>query len=111
MNQAVIIDALSWALLLCGGLFSIIGAIGLLRFPDVFTRMHAAVITDTLGAGSLLCGLMLQSGLSLVTVKLAMILAFLLITSPTSTHALAKAALARGIRPHGATEDSSFPNS
>lgn len=107
--MSVALDAASWICLVAGGLFSVVGGIGLLRFPDVFSRMHAAGITDTLGAGLVLLGLMLQSGLSLVTVKLVMILSFLLITSPTSTHALAKAALARGVRP--ITEDASSPSS
>ncbi len=87
------VDLVSWIFLLGGGFFAIVGAIGLLRFPDLFTRMHAAGITDTLGAGLILIGLMFQAGEGLVAVKLFLILAFLLFTSPTSTHALAKAAL------------------
>ncbi|MFQ5757818.1 MAG: monovalent cation/H(+) antiporter subunit G [Acidiferrobacterales bacterium] len=86
-------DLASWVVLLGGGFFGIVGAIGLLRFPDLFTRMHAAGITDTLGAGLILIGLMFQADENLVMVKLLLILAFLLFTSPTSTHALAKAAL------------------
>jgi multicomponent Na+:H+ antiporter subunit G len=89
----------SWALLVSGGLFCIIGGLGLLRLPDVYARMHATGITDTLGAGLILAGLMLQGGLSLVTVKLFLILVFLLYTSPTSTYALANAAYRRGLAP------------
>ncbi|MEE9560658.1 MAG: monovalent cation/H(+) antiporter subunit G [Acidiferrobacterales bacterium] len=92
-------DLASWAFLLGGGFFGIVGAIGLLRFPDLFTRMHAAGITDTLGAGLILIGLMFQADENLVTVKLLLILAFLLFTSPTSTHALAKAALHGNLKP------------
>lgn len=92
-------DVASWALLLSGGAFCIIGGLGLLRLPDVYTRMHAAGITDTLGAGLILAGLMVQGGFSLVTVKLFLILMFLLYTSPTSTYALANAAYRRGLAP------------
>ncbi len=90
---------LGWACLLAGSAFSLVGGIGMLRLPDLFTRMHAAGITDTLGAGLILVGLMFQAGLSLVTVKLILILAFLFFTSPTSTHALAQAALSSGVKP------------
>jgi len=93
------LDALSWMLLLAGGVFCIIGAAGLLRMPDFFTRMHAASVTDTLGAGLILAGLILQAGLSLVTVKLVAIGLLIFFTSPTATHALARAALARGLKP------------
>ena len=70
-----------------------------MRFPDFFTRQHAAGITDTGGAGFLLAGLMLQGGLTIVTVKLVLILVFIFFTSPTATHALAQAALSSGIKP------------
>ncbi len=92
-------DIASWALLVSGGGFCIIGGLGLLRLPDVYARMHAAGITDTLGAGLMLAGLMLQGGLSLVTAKLFLILVFLLFTSPTSTYALANAAYRQGLAP------------
>ena len=96
---AIIIDALSWTCLGAGSFFTIVGGIGLLRFPDLFSRFHAASVTDTLGAGLIVIGLMLQAGWSLITVKLLLILAFGLFTSPTATHALAKAALHGKVRP------------
>ena len=99
------VDILSWALLVAGSLFSIIGGVGLLRMPDVYARMHGAGITDTLGAGLILAGLMLQAGWSGVTVKLILILIFLLYTSPTSTYALANAALRAGLDPQAKRED------
>ena len=92
-------DIASWALLVSGGAFCMIGGLGLLRLPDVYARMHATGITDTLGAGLILAGLMVQGGFSLVTVKLFLILVFLLYTSPTSTYALANAAYQRGLAP------------
>ena len=92
-------DAVSWTCLVLGGIFSIIGAVGLLRMPSFFTRIHAASLIDTLGAGLILLGLMVQAGLSLVTLKLAVIGVLLLFASPAATHALARAAMARGIDP------------
>ncbi|MFQ5994378.1 MAG: monovalent cation/H(+) antiporter subunit G [Acidiferrobacterales bacterium] len=95
----MIVDILSWASLLAGGFLGVVGGVGILRFPDLFTRMHAAGITDTLGAALILIGLMLQAGWSLITAKLVLILIFLLFTSPTSTHTLAKAAIHGKLRP------------
>lgn len=96
---ALIVDLLSWALLVSGGLVVAVGGIGLVRFPDVYTRLHAAGVTDTLGATLVLAGLTLQAGVSLVAVKLLVVWAFLLFTSPVASHALARAALAGGVSP------------
>ncbi|TSA10500.1 MAG: monovalent cation/H(+) antiporter subunit G [Betaproteobacteria bacterium] len=93
------LDILSWFCMLAGGVFCAIGAFGLVRMPDFYTRMHAASITDTVGAWLLLLGMILQAGLTLIAVKLLMIALLLLFTSPTATHALAKAARARGLQP------------
>jgi multicomponent Na+:H+ antiporter subunit G len=94
-----VIDAASWLCLGIGGLACIVGALGLLRMPDLFTRMHAASLVDTAGAGFVLLGLALQAGLTLVAVKLAIIGLLIFFTSPTATHALARAALYRGVKP------------
>ena len=96
MNAMV--ELLSWICLLAGGGFCMVGALGLVRMPDFYTRMHAASVTET-GAGLMLLGMLLQAGMSLVAVKLVMIGLLILFTSPTATHALAKAALARGLKP------------
>ncbi|MGB5281919.1 MAG: monovalent cation/H(+) antiporter subunit G [Arenicellales bacterium] len=95
----MILDILSWIFLVAGGLLGIIGGIGIHRFPDFFTRLHAAGITDTLCAALILSGLGLQSGFSLVSFKLVLIFAFILFTSPTASHALANAALHGGVKP------------
>lgn len=95
----ILLDALSWILLLVGSVFSIIGGIGIVRLPEFFSRLHGAGITDTVGAGAILFGLMFQSGLSLTTVKLLMILFFLLVASPSSCHALARSAMTHGLSP------------
>ncbi|MEE9269244.1 MAG: monovalent cation/H(+) antiporter subunit G [Candidatus Krumholzibacteria bacterium] len=92
-------DIVSWVLIVLGGTFSIVGALGLIRFPDFYSRLHAGGITDTLGAWLLIAGMMFQAGLSQVTIKLALIVVFLFFTSPTSTHALGRAALHAGIKP------------
>jgi len=93
------IDVLSWLLLTLGGISVLVGGIGALRMPDLYSRMHAASVTDSLGAILVLSGAMLQAGLTLATIKLAAILLFLLLTSPTSSYALASAALISGAKP------------
>jgi multicomponent Na+:H+ antiporter subunit G len=93
------IDGLSWACLVAGGLFCIVGAAGLLRMPDFYTRMHAASVIDTVGAGLILLGLLLQAGFTLVAVKLLVVGVLILFASPTATHALARAAMVRGLEP------------
>jgi multicomponent Na+:H+ antiporter subunit G len=95
----IAIDILSWAALLGGSAFYIIGAVGLYRMPDVFTRMHATSVGDTLGAGLLLVGMLLQAGPTLVGAKLVLIMLALLFTGSVATHALARAALQDGVKP------------
>ncbi len=100
------------AILLFGGCaFLIISGIGVLRLPDVFTRLHAAGLTDTMGAGLLILGLTIEWGLSLVTAKLLLILLFIWATSPVASHALAKIALRDGFRPMLAKDDRERPPS
>ena len=88
-----LIDLAAGACLLGGAAFLLVGAIGLVRLPDFFTRVHATGIIDTMGMGLTLIGLILLAGWSLPSVKLVLILGFMLLTGPTATHALAKAAL------------------
>ncbi|MEE9426935.1 MAG: monovalent cation/H(+) antiporter subunit G [Paracoccaceae bacterium] len=90
---------LSWIFIVSGSVFVVIGAVGTLRFPDFWSRLHAASITDSAGAILLIVGMCLQAGTTLITVKLLIIGAFLFITGPTSTHAIANAALVTGLRP------------
>jgi multicomponent Na+:H+ antiporter subunit G len=98
-------DTLSWVLLTLGGFSVLVGGIGALRMPDLYTRMHAASVTDSLGAILVILGIMLQAGWSLATIKLVAILLFLLLTSPTSSNALASAALLAGNRPFAETRE------
>lgn len=94
-----IFDIASWAAIVAGSFFLVAGAVGVLRLPDFFTRQHAAGLTDTLAAALILFGLMLQLPFGLGTVKLVLILLFLIVTSPAASHALAQAALSSGLVP------------
>lgn len=97
--MSMLLDWTSGISLLVGGLFCLVGGIGLLRMPDFFTRMHAASVTETLGVGLVLFGLLLQAGWTLVAVKLLMVGLLVFFVSPTASHALARAALVRGVKP------------
>ena len=100
--MATALDVLSWVMLLSGAGFVLIGGIGILRLPDLYTRMHAARLTDTLGTLLILGGIVVQAGLTLASVKLLAIAVFLLLTGPTATYALANAALLAGLLPRDA---------
>ena len=97
--MSAVLDVASWILLVAGGLFCVVGGIGLHRMPDVYTRMHAASVTDTLGAGLVLLGLILQAGWTLAMAKLVIIGLLIFFTSPAAVHALVRAALGRGLEP------------
>ena len=103
--MASIVEIASWTCLVLGSFFCIVGGVGLLRLPNFFCRIHATGVGDSLGAGLVLVGLMFQGGLTLVTAKLAMILAILLLTSPTGSHAVAKGARMAGLKPLLSRED------
>lgn len=108
-HEALLIaaDVASWLCFLAGGTFLLIGATGLIRLPDFWSRLHAAGIIDTMGAELILIGMMFQAGLTQVTVKLILISLFLFVTSPTSTHALANAAWVAGLMPLGMKKNES----
>ena len=97
--MTLLLDIVSWLLLVGGSFFILTGSIGLLRMPDFFTRTHPAGLIDTLGAALIIGGLIAQSGATQVSIKLVLILILLFLTSPTATHALAQAALASGLKP------------
>ena len=105
-----LLDVLSWIFLLGGSFFAVVGGVGVIRMPDLYTRLHAAGITDTMGAGLILTGLMFQAGLTMVTVKLLLVLGFMWFSSPVSTYALARATMAHGQEPFWA-EDMEIPES
>ena len=95
----IVLDILSWIFIVIGGGFCLIGGLGMIRLPDMFARMHAAGIVDTAGLMFLMLGMTFQAGLTIVTIKLLLIVLFVLYTSPVSTHALAQAALSTGEKP------------
>ena len=103
--MAVALDVLSWVSIVAGLFFMLTGTLGILRMPDVFTRLHAAGMTDTMGAGFLLLGMSFQADVWHVVVRLVMVYVFLLFTSPIGTHALARAAMAGGVEPYRRPEE------
>jgi multicomponent Na+:H+ antiporter subunit G len=95
----IALDIASIASMTAGLVFVLAGAIGVLRLPDFFTRLHAAGVTDTLGAELIIFALILQAGVSLLALKLLLIGFILFLTSPTATHAVANAAHRAGQKP------------
>ncbi|WP_019961377.1 monovalent cation/H(+) antiporter subunit G [Woodsholea maritima] len=96
---SIILDLLSAGFMLAGVGFVLAGTIGVMRLPDFYTRMHAAGVTDTLGAELIIIGLVIQAGFTLVAAKLLLLGFFLFLTSPTATHAVANAAYKAGLAP------------
>ena len=97
--MALLVDILSWICILAGSFFMVVAAVGCIRFPDFWSRLHAVSVGDSGGMILLILGMCLQSGFTLVTVKLIIIGLFIFITGPTATHAVANAALVTGWRP------------
>ncbi|MAL79490.1 MAG: sodium:proton antiporter [Sneathiella sp.] len=93
------LDIATWILLLAGGLMLLITGLGLLRLPDLYTRIHAGGMADTLATAFIFFGMALQSGFTLVTAKLLMIVIFIFFTSPTASYALAQASFVAGLKP------------
>ena len=85
--------------LLIGSFLCLSGGVGILRFPDFYTRMHAVGVTDTLASAMILAGLMLLRPEALVLIKLVLIFLLILFISPSASHAVAKAALRSGLPP------------
>ena len=101
MDAQLLISILSGCFILLGVLALLIGALGLLRLPDVYCRIHAVGMIDTAGASFIILGLAIHEGVSLVTVKLLFIGIFLFFTSPIATHAVAQVAHKSGVVPVG----------
>jgi multicomponent Na+:H+ antiporter subunit G len=95
----IVIDWLSGFLLAAGGFFIIVGGIGVIRMPDLYTRLHAASVAETFGTILVMLGLMLISGWSLATFKLFAIMVFLLFTGPVAAYAIANTASIGGVKP------------
>ena len=97
--MSLLTEILGWAFIAAGSFFTVVGALGLVRMPDLYTRLHASGVLDPFGVSLILIGLMFQAGFTLVTAKLFFLVVLLLFTSPVSCHALARAALHRGVKP------------
>lgn len=92
------IDVLTALMWIVGSLFALLAAAGVLRMPDVFTRMQASTKASTLGLGCLLFGAALQLGDLASAIRLVSIGAFLLLTTPVSAHVIARASYRAGVR-------------
>ncbi|MDA0782675.1 MAG: monovalent cation/H(+) antiporter subunit G [Rickettsiales bacterium] len=83
-----------------GAFFMFSAAVGVLRMPDFYTRLHPAGVADSLGAPFVLVGIAILNGATLFSGKIIFLILFMLITSPTACHALAKAAVYSGLKPY-----------
>jgi len=101
------IDFITQVLLYIGGIFAVIGAIGMLRFPDFYTRCHASTMISVGGVTLALFALVISQAfaLSVHTWKMLLIIGLLMLVSPTNTHALANAAYKVGIKPEKLVEE------
>lgn len=93
-------DLITILFIVLGLFFFTVATVGLIRLPDVYTRLHATTKGDTLGAALVLLGLSLYGGLEINTVKLGMIIAFVWLTNPTASHLVGKAAYRTDVSPH-----------
>ncbi len=91
-------DVMGYILIAIGVLFNVFGCIGLVRFPDVYNRLQAATKCVTLGTVLLLLGVALASGTGATAAKAVICAVFVLVTSPTAAHAIAKGAYASGVK-------------
>lgn len=92
-------------LMFIGGIFSIIGSLGLVRFPDVYTRSHAQTVVNVGGVIFILLGVMIENFYSLILVKALFLIIFIYVTSPVGTHAITKAAYLSGVKPATKTDE------
>ncbi len=88
--------AITIVLLLAGSFFLIAGSLGIVRFPDTYSRMHAAGKCDTLGLSLMLAGFVIYQGLDLVSIKLILIILFVFFTGPVAVNAIIRAAINSG---------------
>ena len=99
-----VVGILSGLCIAIGIVALVVGALGLIRLPDLYSRTHAVGMMDTAGVGFIILGLIIHEGFTLISVKLALVGIFLFFTSPIATHAVAQVAHRSGLRP--VTEDS-----
>lgn len=102
----MVLDIISWVLIAVGSFCVLSGAVGVMRMPDFYTRLHPGSLAESLGTPMVLIGLMIQAGPTLIALKIFILILFLMLTSPTAGHALAKAALVHGLKAKGAEKES-----
>lgn len=91
-----------------GLIFNLFGCVGLIRFPDLFTRIHGSVKPITLGTSLILLGLIVIRGFDIVSVKALLCIAFIIFTVPVSAHVIARAAYRSGVKPSHKEEDDEY---
>lgn len=94
-----IADVISIILVILGILFMLMGSIGIVRLPDFYSRSHASSKSDTLGILFVISGLVVYEGINLSGFKLILIILFIALANPIGTHALARSAFQRGLKP------------
>ena len=90
---------IAYLFIFLGLVFMFFGTLGIIRFPDIYTRLQTSSKCDAAGAVALLVGLMVREGLNSFSLRILIILIFLLLTNPVATHAIARSAAIRGIKP------------
>lgn len=97
--MSALLDLISVAFLVIGGAFFFAGTVGLLRFPDVYTRLHALAKVDNLGLGFFVLGLLIKAPGPLAALKLILIWLLVLIASAVVSFLIAQRALDNGVKP------------
>jgi multicomponent Na+:H+ antiporter subunit G len=90
---------ITYLFIFLGLVFIFFGTLGIIRFPDIYTRLQTSSKCDAAGVVALLVGLILKEGLDSFSLRILIILVFLLLTNPVSSHAIARSAAIRGIKP------------
>ncbi len=94
-----IADIICIVLVITGIIFMLMGSIGILRLPDFYSRSHAASKSDTLGILFVISGLVVYEGFTLSAGKLILVILFIALANPIGTHALARSAMQKGLKP------------
>lgn len=97
--MTLVVDLLSTLLLLAGAFFFLAGTVGMLRFPDFYSRLHALTKADNIGLGMTVLGLALRAGSLPIAVRLFLISGLVLLAGATASHLIARWGLRRGVKP------------
>lgn len=93
------VNLISLTLMVAGAFFMLSGALGILRMPDFFTRIHPASVIDSFGAPLVLLGAAIHFGFSFIAGKIILLMLLLIITNPTATHVLSQSAIIGKLKP------------